>query len=147
MADTEINPDTTESQDCPNCPGLNIYWTNGVCSICGHPKPTESQATDKPMTENILNKVVNSGDTTEYDEAVRIHEAVIGKMRTMGYGLLLDGETFYELGYELFYGSESWSDFIFTMHQAYSICQAAEKWQEVREFDHAKMPNKKSLGT
>lgn len=28
-----------ESVMCPNCPGLNVYWTNGVCSICGGPQP------------------------------------------------------------------------------------------------------------
>jgi hypothetical protein len=54
----------------------------------------------------------------ELEQAKRIHADQIATMHKMGYGLLLDGHTFYKYGYEL----KPW-DFEqnFTMHHAYEI--------------------------
>lgn len=54
----------------------------------------------------------------EYEDAKRIHAEQIETMRQMGYGLMLDGFTFYKFGYEL----EPWNfETNFTMHHAYEI--------------------------
>ncbi len=54
----------------------------------------------------------------EYQQAKRIHAEQIETMHKMGYGLMLDGFTFYKYGYELQpYEFER----TFTMHHAYEI--------------------------
>lgn len=61
------------------------------------------------------------------EEARIIHAPVIETMRRMGYGLLKDGETFYELGYE----TDLKLGLTFSMHQAYAI--QADRESAVRE--------------
>lgn len=53
----------------------------------------------------------------EIDEIKRIHAPVVQVMERMGYGLLLDGKTFYKIGYELAPRKHT----TFTLTQAYEI--------------------------
>ncbi len=56
-------------------------------------------------------------DNKKTEEA---HKPVIEVMRKIGYGLMTDNETFYELGMEL----EPRSGITFSMRQAYVIARA-----------------------
>lgn len=53
----------------------------------------------------------------EYRQSMHTHVNEIETMRKMGYGLLLDGDTFYKIGCEL----EPYSGITFDMRQAYEI--------------------------
>ncbi len=64
----------------------------------------------------------NSPSTESFEEAKRYHQPVIDTMHALGYGLMLDGDTFYTLGYEL----DPLLSVTFTMRQAYSIVNAHE---------------------
>lgn len=56
----------------------------------------------------------------EYEDSLRIHSKQVETMKKMGYGLMLDGFTFYKFGYELV----PWNfETNFTMHHAYEIHQ------------------------
>jgi hypothetical protein len=60
----------------------------------------------------------------QYEDAMRIHADQIKTMHDMGYGLMLDGFTFYKYGYELEpYDFEQ----NFQMHQAYDIHRFIEE--------------------
>ena len=64
-----------------------------------------------------------------------VHKPVIEVMKRMGYGLLTDGETFYQLGMEL----EPRSGITFSMKEAYAIStelrnQATELLGEVEKM-------------
>jgi len=60
----------------------------------------------------------NARTSKQYEDSLRIHGEQIKTMEDMGYGLMLDGFTFYKVGYELEpYDFEQ----NFQMHQAYEI--------------------------
>lgn len=61
--------------------------------------------------------------TKDIEEIKRIHASVIKTMNNMGYGLLLDGKTFYKIGYEI----EPRKHPTFTMTQAYEIYSLSEQ--------------------
>ena len=71
---------------------------------------------------------VNS--TPAYQRALKQWMPVIEKMRVMGFGLMLDGKTFYQLGNEI----EPRNGMTFDMNQAITITQHTEqsvaKYQE-----------------
>jgi hypothetical protein len=73
-------------------------------------------------------------NTAQYDKSMRPYEPVISAMRAMGYGLMLDGKTFYKLGYEL----DPYLSNIFNMHQAcdvHAATQAAAQRVRVEELE------------
>lgn len=80
---------------------------------------TELQKRYKPRKKLNYSETPNGGRTSkEYDNSNRIHSDQIKTMHDMGYGLLLDGFTFYKYGYEL----EPWNfEMNFTMHHAYEV--------------------------
>ncbi len=89
------------------------------------------------MKQDIQNNI------NSLEETHRIHKSVIKTMEDMGYGLLTDGDTFYEKGMEL----EPRSGITFTMRQAYVIHksittheqQAVErfvKWMYQQDFSY-----------
>lgn len=53
----------------------------------------------------------------EYNQAVKIHATVVEAMKSVGYGLLKDGETFYRIGMEL----APRDGITFSMREAYEI--------------------------
>ncbi len=55
--------------------------------------------------------------SNKYEEAKKIHAPIVETMQNMGYGLLKDGDTFYQHGMEL----EPRTGITFTMRQAYAI--------------------------
>lgn len=73
----------------------------------------------KPRKKANYIVTANGGRTSkQYEDAKRIHANQINTMHEMGYGLMLDGFTFYKYGHELEpYDFET----NFNMHQAYEI--------------------------
>lgn len=70
-----------------------------------------------PREKPVYIDYPDSHTSEEYLEAKRIHGAIIDTMLKMGYALMLDGYTFYELGYEI----DPYSWITFNMSQAYVI--------------------------
>jgi hypothetical protein len=80
---------------------------------------TEIQRKYLPRKKPEYIDLVPRGHTSEeYEDSIRIHADQIKTMHAMGYGLMLDGFTFYKYGHEL----EPYQyEMNFTMHQAYEI--------------------------
>jgi hypothetical protein len=80
---------------------------------------TEIQRRYTPRkSPHILTPSHGTRTSKELEEAKRIHAEPTETMHRMGYGLMLDGFTFYKYGYEL----EPWQfEMNFTMHHAYEI--------------------------
>ena len=67
---------------------------------------------------NYIVTATRSHTSKQYEDSLRIHGDQVETMKRMGYGLMLDGFTFYKFGYELEpYDFEQ----NFQMHQAYEI--------------------------
>lgn len=89
---------------------------------------TEIQRRYTPRNKPHYVNMPGGGRTSkEYEQAKRIHADQIETMHKMGYGLMLDGFTFYKYGYEL----EPWDyEQNFTMHHAYEIHQLTHPKKE-----------------
>ncbi len=89
----------------------------------------EIQNRYKPREKPDYIKVVTENGRTskQYEDSMRIHSEQVEMMKNMGYGLMLDGFTFYKIGHEL----QPW-DFEqnFTMHHAYEIHNYLAKEKE-----------------
>jgi hypothetical protein len=68
----------------------------------------------KPVKHIELN---NSVTSEEREESKRIHSEQVETMKQMGYELMLDGDTFYKIGYEI----DPYMNTTFSMNQAYAI--------------------------
>lgn len=70
----------------------------------------------QPNTPNDLEELPTNA-TPKYIEAVTIHKKIVVFMKTIDFGLMLDGNTFYKLGYEI----KPKDHITFDMNQAYEI--------------------------
>jgi hypothetical protein len=94
-----------------------------VCEKCGKP----CDIWDDPKNK-IPAKIPNQPkQNKEWEEINKIHEPVIKAMSIIEYGLLKDGDTFYEKGMEL----EPRSGITFTMRQAYVIAKAIREGKKI----------------
>jgi hypothetical protein len=109
-------PDTFMKQ-CPKCKGTGSYRIP-VSSPFMAPYGLDD-TTEVPCECKIRGHAGFIKDTTPdtFEEKKRIHKLVIESMDEIGYGLLKDGKTFYQKGYEL----DITMGITFSMHQAYEI--------------------------
>lgn len=90
-------------------------------------------------------RIVSDGHTTskELEDAKRIHPKQIELMDKMGYGLMLDGFTFYKYGHELQpYEFER----TFTMHHAYEIYSFFQERSTARVVEELKRVEESNPG-
>lgn len=109
---------TKDTPKCPNCGGRTIPDTNWKLTPSG-----EAYYKKHPDRKPILNysgcPVCGREDTPKetWEEINKVHSKIIEEMKKAGWGLLTDGDTFYQLGYEL----DPRNSITFTMNQAYAI--------------------------
>ncbi len=70
----------------------------------------------------------NTEQLKKIEEVKKIHREVINFMDSIGYGLLTDGETFYQKGMEL----EPREGITFTMRQAYEVTKTTPSHDEIK---------------
>lgn len=75
----------------------------------------------------------HQSESIEWEEVQEVHSEVIKVMESIGFGLLLDGQTFYKKGYEL----KPREHTTFSMTQAYEIKNAITTAVAKRELEIA----------
>lgn len=103
------------------------------CCYCGQYQDAISGRVIKPVTpsptpQDERKREMNEcgQDVTALNQAKKFHQPVIDTMHAMGFGLMLDGKTFYRYGYEI----NPHAHVHFSMNAAYIVHDYAKKAHE-----------------